>query len=184
MLSTSLVSKNLPRLVLALLFAAGLGLAHPAAAESRLGLGVHFWRTVDRLADDIGDDNVANIEDDGYGFVLSYQRIPRGIFRWELDLEIYADGYGGSDETAVSPIAFLLVGHGLYAGVGIGTTFSDGLSDNVSDPFYAARLGWELDLLPSLSLDINANYRAGAFNELDDFDSDAITLGAMIRFGI
>ena len=152
------------------------------AVEHRLGIGAHFWKTVDDIADDIGDDSFANIEDDGFALVISYQRIPRGIFRLELDLEIYDEGFGGTDDTAFAPIAFVLVGHGLYAGVGAGITFSDGFDGNASDPFYVARVGWEFDVLPKLTLDINANYRSGAFDELDQFETDAITLGAILRF--
>ena len=155
------------------------------AAENRFGLGVHFWKTVDDLVDDIGDDSFADIEDDGFAVVLSYQRVPRGLFRFELDVEIYGEGYGGSDDTAVTPLAYILFGgDGLYVGAGVGVTFSDGLDGSVSDPFFAGRIGWDFALLPSLSLDINANYRTGSFSEIDSFDSDAVTLGAMVRFNL
>ena len=79
-------------------------------------------------------------------------------------------------------IESILAGKGLYVGVGVGLTISDDLPDTVSDPFWAARIGWEFHILPKLTLDINANYRAGSFSELDEADSDAITLGAIVRF--
>ena len=41
---------------------------------------------------------------------------------------------------------------------------------------------FDLLLLPRLRLDINANYRADAFSALDQADTDAITLGASVRF--
>lgn len=155
------------------------------AAENRWGIGAHFWKTVDDLAGDVGDDSFANIEDDGFAFVLSYQRVPRGLFRFELDLEVYGEGFGGSEDTAISPIAFILFGgEGLYAGAGVGLTFSDGFIDNVSDPYFVGRIGWDFALLPALSLDVNANYRSGAFSDLGTFDTDAVTLGAILRFSL
>ena len=78
----------------------------------------------------------------------------------------------------------------VYGGVGVGITHSDGFTiadseydDEWSDPWFAARAGVDLLLLPKVHLDINANYRADAFNALDEAESDAITLGASIRIG-
>lgn len=170
---------------LVLFFALTLGVSSPSqAAENRFGLGVQFFKTIDDVADDVGDDSLANIEDDGYAIVASYQRIPRGLFRFEIDVEYYESGFGGSGEDSLTPLAFILVGRSLYVGVGVGATFASDLSDNVSDPFFAARIGYELDILPGLSIDINANYRAGAFSDLDEFDTDAATLGAIVRFNL
>ena len=154
------------------------------AVEQRFGIGVQFFKTVDDIADDVGDDSFANIEDDGYALVLSYQRIPTGLFSWEIDVEYYESGFGGSGEESITPLVFLLFGRSFYAGVGAGVTFASDLDDNVSDPFFAARIGYRLDILPFASLDINANYRTGAFEDLGDFDTDATTLGAIVRFRI
>ncbi|MCG8459233.1 MAG: porin family protein [Holophagales bacterium] len=155
------------------------GLASPlAASEHSLAVGAHFWKTLDDLADDGFD----GIEDDGYALVVAYRYEPQGIFFLQIDAEYYPDGYGGSTDSALSPIAYLGVGGNWYAAVGVGVTYSSDFEDDVSDPFYAARIGWELDLLPGISVDIHANYRAGAFDELENADTDAITLGAMVRF--
>ena len=78
----------------------------------------------------------------------------------------------------------MLVEWGLYGGVGVGVTISDTLDDNVSDPFYAARLGWDFQVLPRLHVDVHANYRANTFAELEDYDSDSITLGAALRVAL
>lgn len=157
---------------------------HPAAAhagEHRLGVGAHFWKTVDDLA----DDGFSDIEDEGYAWVFSYQYLPGGLLRFEVDVEYYDEGFGGSADAAFSPIGFVLIGGDtLYAGVGLGVTFSDGLEDDVSDPFYAARIGLDFALLPGLSVDVNANYRANAFSDLDEADTDAVTLGAVLRFRV
>lgn len=161
-----------------LLIALVATLASPAvAADHSLGLGAHFWKTVDDLA----DDGFGDIEDEGFAYLVSYQYIPRGIFRFEIDLEYSDDGFGGYADETLSPIGMILVGSGLYVGAGIGVTLADGI-DDVSDPFYVGRIGWELAILGTLSVDIHANYRAGAFDELEDASTDAITLGAVARF--
>jgi len=154
------------------------------AAEHRLGFGAHFWRTVDDLGDDILDNPFDDIEDDGLAWVASYQYIPQSLFKFEIDLEYYDGGFAGSPDSAVTPIGYVLVGRKLYGALGVGLTFSSGLSDDVSDPFFAARVGYQLSLLPGIRLDINANYRAGAFNDLDEADTDAMTLGAILRFNL
>jgi hypothetical protein len=162
--------------------------AVPAAAgEHRIGLGYHYFETLDDLELDTIDD----IDDSGSSLVASYQYLPGGLLRFEVDLEYWEDGFGGtSGEAAYAPQVYVLLGRGFYGGVGVGITHSDGFTneetgydDEWSDPWFAARAGVDLLLLPKVHLDINANYRADAFNALDEAESDAITLGASIRIG-
>lgn len=150
------------------------------AGEHRIGFGYHYWETIDDLGD-LGD-----IEDDGFAKVISYQYLPGGFLRFEVDLEYFDDGFAGSSDTAYSPQVFALVGRFLYAGVGVGITHSNGFAsgDDWSDPWYAVRAGVDLLLLPKLHLDINANYRADAFEDLDRAKSDALTVGASLRLTI
>lgn len=148
--------------------------AAASAAEHRFGLGELYWRSLDDLSS-------AGLKDNGVAPYLTYQYVPEGIFRAELDLEYYRKGFGGSDSAAYSPVAFVLVEFGLYGGVGIGVTISDGLSNNVSDPFYAARLGYDFQLVPRLHFDVNANYRADTFKGLKGYDTDSLTFGAAAR---
>ena len=148
--------------------------SHASAAEHRFGLGELYWRSLDDLS-------AAGLKDNGVAPYLTYQYVPEGIFRAELDLEYYRKGFGGSDSAAYSPVAFVLVEFGLYAGVGVGVTISDGLSNNVSDPFYAARLGYDFQLVPRLHFDVNANYRADTFKGLKGYDQDSLTFGAAAR---
>ena len=174
-----------PRRWILPLVAAGLLLpAAAAAGEHRLGLGAHFWRTVDDVADDLLDDPFEDIEDDGLAWVLSYQYLPGTLLKFEIDLEYYDGGFAGSPDSAITPVGYVLVGGKLYGALGVGLTFSGGLEDDVSDPFFAARVGYQLGLLPGVRLDINANYRAGAFDDLDQGDTDAMTLGAIVRFNL
>src|SRR4029079_19591105 len=106
---------------------------------------------------------------------------PEGIFKVELDLEYYRKGFGGSDSAAYSPVAFVLVEFGVYRGRGVWGEPADGLSNNVSDPFYAARLGYDFQLVPRLHFDVNANYRADTFKGLKGYDTDSLTFGAAAR---
>lgn len=149
------------------------------AGEHLLGGGIHYWRTIDDLADDNFD-----IEDDGQAWVLSYQYRPAGLFSFEIDAEYFEKGFGGADDTAISPQVYLVFGHGWYAALGGGVIYSSAFEDEFSDPFYAAKIGWDLTLIPRVHVDINANYRFDAWSELGDADTDTITLGALLRFSL
>ncbi|MEM7583053.1 MAG: outer membrane beta-barrel protein [Acidobacteriota bacterium] len=155
-------------------------LAPTAQAQSphRWGVGTHFWKTVDDLADDGFDD----IEDEGFAYVFSYQYDPGSLMKFEVDLEYYDGGFAGSPNSSLTPVGYVIIGGKIYGALGIGITYSSGLQDDFSDPFFAVRVGYVLTLLPKIRIDINANYRAGAFNDLDEADTDAITLGAIVRF--
>jgi hypothetical protein len=170
--------RKIPVLAVALLVLGALAVSPANAGEHRLGLGYHYFETLDDI------DSASEIDDSGNSLVFSYQYLPGGLLRFEADVEYYADGYGGSTEKAYAPQVYVLLGRGFYGGVGIGVTQSDGFAsgDEWSDPWYAAKVGVDLLLLPKIHLDINANYRADAFSELDEADTDAITLGASVRF--
>jgi hypothetical protein len=76
-------------------------------------------------------------------------------------------------------MAFVGVGRNWYIAAGVGLTHTD---DFTSDHFYIGRIGWDLALLPGISIDINASYEIEAWKEVDQLRSDATTLGAVIRF--
>lgn len=153
-----------------------------AAGEHRIGFGYHYWETLD----DIELDELDEIDESGSAPVFSYQYLMNPFFRFEADVEYFEDGFGGSTETAYAPQVYVLFGRFLYAGVGVGVTQSDGFpdGDEWSDPWYAARAGLELLLLPRLHLDINANYRAAAFEALDEYETDSLTIGASLRLSL
>jgi hypothetical protein len=141
----------------------------------RLGVGAQYWTTVDSI-------DTENINDDGFSGIVSYQLIPTSMLKFEFDLEVAPDGIILPDTTAVAPEAYIIIGRGLYAGVGIGVWYAD--DEFMDEPFFALRAGVDLEILPSVYLDINGNYR---FNNWDyeeikeDIDEDTITLGAIIR---
>lgn len=156
--------------------------AAPAkAGERRLGIGIHYWQTFDGLPDVAG---LENIEDEGQSIVLSYQSASHFLFRYQVDLEYFEGGSSGSTSAAFSPQVFLVVGGSVYGAVGLGVTVSDGLSDDVSDPFYMGRIGVDISLLGAVHVDLNATYRVDDWKALEglDVDTDSFTLGAVARF--
>ncbi|OGV60943.1 MAG: hypothetical protein A2498_07370 [Lentisphaerae bacterium RIFOXYC12_FULL_60_16] len=149
------------------------------AGEHFIGGGAHYFKTIDAIDNDDGE-----FDENGLAWVVSYQYQFGAIFKIQADLELLPEDYAGSPEKVWAPQAFLLLGRGLYAGLGVGTLYSDG--EWADKPFYAIRAGLDLELLPRLHLDINANYYFNdwdSVNTLDeDVDSDTITIGAAARF--
>lgn len=148
-----------------------------AAGEHRIGAGANYWVSIDDI--EVGDNK---LDDDGIAFFGSYQYWT-GLFGIEADVEFLPDRFG---ESAVSPQAYLLVGKGIYGGIGIGTTYTDG--DFAEEPFFALKAGFNLELLPGIYADIYGNYR---FNDVADFDdddtdidTDTVFLGMALRFAL
>ena len=140
--------------------------------DHRIGVGAHYWDTVDHL-DDYWDD----LDEDGFTWMISYQYKP-SLLGMELDLEFTDDQF---DERVYSPQAYFIVGGFVYGGIGIGVHYFDG---DTSDPFYALKVGLDIVLLPTIHLDINGNYRFEnwEFDDVkEDIDTDTVTLGAVVR---
>jgi hypothetical protein len=157
-----------------LLFAAAVvGAGEATAGEYRLGGGVNYWVAID-------DIDHEDVDENGMGFFASYQYW-ESLLGIELDLEFLPDRFGDS---AVSPQAFMLIGRGIYAGLGIGAVYSDG--DFADKAFYALRAGFNFELLPGIYTDIYGIYRFNDTAELDnineDIDTDTVFLGAAVRF--
>lgn len=146
------------------------------AAEHSVGVGVHYWRTVK-------DIDVMRVDEDGLAWVLSYQYAPSGLLRVEIDLERIEQQIGEDARSLYAPQALILVGSGIYAGLGVGMLYADNALSN--SPFYSVRAGLRFDLLPSLVLDVTANYRfvewKGLNDIMDEIDTDTVTLGAFVR---
>lgn len=152
------------------------GLAVQVQAASSLGLGARYFQTVDSLD--------KPFEESGLAPLISLKMELASLLHVQVDGVLYPDGYAGSSKDVLSPQAFLLLGSGLYAGLGVGTLYADGeFSDS---PFFIARAGLDIALFPALHLDVNANYEFSEWdgiNELDEnVDTDTVTLGAALRF--
>ncbi len=158
---------------------AGLCLAPlPASAfEQRFGLGIHYWETVDELADQALD----GFDESGVAWVASYQFVPVSFLKLQVDVEFFPQGFLGSGEEAWSPQGYVVLGRRLYAAAGAGCVYSQGIEGNLSDIFYAARIGTDLRIVSRLRLDLNANYRFNEWSQLDQVDTDLVTLGAVLR---
>jgi hypothetical protein len=141
----------------------------------RLGGGVNYWVALNDIELDEFDDN-------GLSYFASYQYWP-SLFGFELLGEIRPDGFGS--ETVYAPQAFLLVGQAIYAGIGAGINYVD--SEWADDPFFALKAGLNLELVPSIYLDLSAQYRFSDFDQVGfgegEIDTDSLFLGAAIRFG-
>ncbi len=155
--------------VLSLFFAATLfGDTHS------FGFGLSLWQTVSELP--------AGIDTEGAAPFVTYQYLPGGLLKFEIDLNYYANGYDGSTKPTITPIALVLLGGSVYGGVGVGTSISNGFVGNkVSSIFYVARLGIQFEILPKIYLDIHGNYRNGTFSELDRASADTVTIGVALR---
>ena len=164
----------------ALFFASLMLIQPPARAEVRIGGGVHYWTALgDIEVDDI------DIDESGSSFLGSIQWVPGGLFSFEGNLEYFSEGFGGGDSEAWSPQAFVLLGGGLYGGLGIGVTYNNELEgNNWSDPFYTVRVGLDIEILPAIHLDIHGSYIFDAFSDIDGADEDSITLGAIARIAL
>lgn len=162
-------------------FAAGMIMAvlclfAESAQGQRLGLGAHYWRTVDTVPD--------GFDRDGLSYRLTFQNNITPLLHYQVDLERFPSGFGGIEKAVYAPQAMLLVGRWVYGGVGAGILYSDG--DFADRPFYLFRAGLDLSLLPRIRLDINANYHFSEWRGLSemgrDIDTDTVTLGAALRF--
>lgn len=150
-----------------------------ADSGSRIGGGVHYWVAMDDIDTDDVDEN-------GFAYMFSYQYSSGALVLFEANLEVFPEDMTGTDENLYAPQAFVLLGGAIYGGLGAGYFYYDGeFSD---DPFYILRAGLNLELLPSIYLDINANYHFTDIGEIDEvsdeIDTDTMTVGAMLRFAL
>lgn len=171
-------SRSVAVAILGIVLAAA-GVRAADAASHHLGVGLHYWTALDDL-----DDQGFDLEEEGTSALLSWLIDPAGLLKFDVDLEYFGDGFGGANGAVWAPQAYVLVGGSLYGGVGVGVSYSDDFEDEFSDPYWLARVGLDLTVLPRVSLDLNANYQADSFNALDQADSDSVTLGAIVRLQV
>lgn len=157
---------------LAWLVAIGMFGSAMAQGSHRIGGGVNYWVALD-------DIEIDDIDEDGFSYLVSYQYRGR-LLGLGLDAEMLPDRFG---EDAYAGQAYLIVGAGIYAAAGIGIVHTDG--DFADDPFFSLRAGLDIEVLPSLRLDISAQYRFNDETDLEDsdtnIDTDTLFLGAALR---
>ena len=83
------------------------------------------------------DVDISEIDEDGVSWLASYQYRPARALSFEADLEVFRKGFAGATENVYAPQAYLLIGSGLYAGVGTGIYYVD--DDFADRPFYAGK---------------------------------------------
>jgi len=159
---------------LLVLFITCAGVTCAADTRHRLGGGANYWVTLDAI-------DVDNVDEQGFSYLATYQYFP-GFLGVELDVEFFPDRFG---REASAPQAYLVLGQAIYAAAGVGVNYTDG--EFAKDPFFGFRAGLNLELFPSLFLDISANYRFCDTSDIDkestDIDTDTVFLGAALRFG-
>jgi hypothetical protein len=149
-----------------------------AEAGSRVGLGLTYWHALD-------DVDFSDYDQDGVSWFLTYQSRGEYLIGWEADLEMMPEGFMGSPEAVYAPQAYIILGTSIHGAAGIGWYYSDG--HWADEPFYALRAGMEFTLIPTIYLDITANYRFTNWGDLKEedinVDTDTIMLGAALRLG-
>ena len=146
------------------------------AGGTRIGAGAHYWKTLDKI-------ELEEIEESGISWIASFQFGSSSLLKFQADVEIFPEKFAGFKEVAYAPQAFIILGRAIYGGAGIGTYYIDG--EFADKPFYLLRAGLDLELMPTLYLDLNANYRFEDWDKpediIEDIDTDVITLGAAVR---
>jgi hypothetical protein len=150
-----------------------------AEAGSRIGAGLTYWYALE-------DIDFSEFDRNGTSWFITYQSRGDQLIGWEADFEFMQEGFMGSRETVYAPQAYAVLGRSLTAAAGIGWYYSDG--EFADEPFYVLRAGMEFSLIPTIGLDITANYRFSKWGDLKDedidIDTDTIVLGAAIRLGL
>jgi hypothetical protein len=164
--------------VLAAVAAVVFGATAEAQTSSRIGLGFHYWKA-------LSDVDVDDVDESGLGWLISYKLVPSSLLNFQADIEMLPDGYAGSDKKVFAPQISVVAGSSFYGAVGIGMLYSDG--DFGDDPFYALRVGADIELLPKLFGDLNVNYRFENWDYSEvkrNIDMDTLTFGAVLRLAL
>ena len=173
--------RTVTRNALSLVLLAALLLALPGHSfgevKHHVGVGAQYWTTVD-------DIDVDEIDEDGFSWLVSYQLEAAALLRFEIDVELLPEDFRGAPDTVLAPQGYIVIGSGIYAAAGIGVYYTDG--DFADEPFYALRAGLNVELLPGINVDINANYRFEDWDEFDtgNIDTDTILAGAYVRIAL
>lgn len=142
-----------------------------------IGVGANYWYSVEDAID-------KEFDEDGLGWMLSTRWMFTDYIGLGFEFERSPDNFIALEDPMYAPSAHLIVGDKLYIGFGVGCYYYDG--DFYENEWYNVRAGIKIELLPSVMIDFNVNYRADDFDEIEDLDKniDAETLvfGGAVRF--
>jgi len=164
--------KNSLLLLLSLLLFGSLSL-RAEDGKHYLGVGVNYWQVIE-------DIDVDDIEEDGFSYLAAY-RYDGGLLSLQAEVEAFPEDYAGAPKNVISPQALVILGESLFVAAGAGIQYSDG--EFADEPYFLLRAGLSLIGLGPVQIDLHATYLftdAGAF-DVDDIDTDTLTLGAMFR---
>lgn len=147
-----------------------------SAADFEAGVGANYWYSLKDAVD-------KSFDEDGLGWMISTRWMWTRYLGLGFELERSPDNFVLLEKEMYAPSVHLVVGNGIYAGLGVGWYYYDG--DFYQDEWYNVRAGLKLRFLDPFIIDINVNYRADAFDKVEeakDADSESLTLGGAIRF--
>jgi hypothetical protein len=166
-------------LPVAVLFLLALVAGARAQGPHHMGFGANYFVAVDNIDEQ-------DVDEDGFGYFYTYQYRPDCPAGLELTMELLPDGYAGAEEDVYAPQAYFIFGSYVYLAAGIGAFYTDG--ELADDPFYAFRLGAELDYKRMVYFDVYTTYRFEKWDDLSEpnknVGSDTLFLGAALRFGL
>ena len=142
-----------------------------------LGAGATYWYSIDEVKDQ-------SFDRDGLGLMLSSSIPLTKAVALGLEIEQSPDNFVFLDKHLYLPAAYVILGDGIYAALGIGTYYYDG--DFYGDVWYALRAGFKVPVISDgLVLDVNLNYRVEDWDGIkdagDSVDTDTLMIGAALR---
>lgn len=149
--------------------------------QNFLGVSAHYWQSVK-------DIKIKEMDGSTIAWGITYQLQPMDFVILEVDVELMPQSFADAEDDFFAPQVLLLVGDGLYAGIGVGRYFNASDSEWSDLPFYELRAGISLELMPYVSWDLFANYVFSDWDDLKDSDADigaeTVTLGTAVRLEI
>jgi hypothetical protein len=159
------------------------------SAEHAFGIGIHYFYTLEEIDNDLSQEIQGAYHSEGIALNASYRIKPNPHLGLLFEMQTYPEGVSDA-KMVISPRILALLGHHIYAGVGVAwnyaeweeETLSIHKDDGWSSAYFLLRAGFEFPIIvDDLILDINGTYELNDWNEIEEFDSDLITLGVGVR---